>query len=199
LFCAKCLGAQHVLLTDLPDNLALLERNAHANGYNYCTTSRTNPMEDTEKVSILPLDWTEAAPTNDPKRLLSFGNHHTIDIILGSDVFLPFTPKQLLCDLCQTLARLLRLDHDDDDDAYNDKHSKITDSNPQPQQEQSPAATKVALICYEERFDCSAFFQQARNLNLIVEHVPKEFLHPKFQDPGRIHLLRITAGTGPNI
>jgi hypothetical protein len=50
----------------------------------------------------------------------------------------------------------------------------------------------VALFVYEERFDCSDFFQHAASLNLVVTHIDDRLLHPVYQDPGRIHVLRIT-------
>lgn len=45
LFCAKCLPAKHVVLTDLEGNLDLLEKNRTENGLD-------------EQVVIFPLDWT---------------------------------------------------------------------------------------------------------------------------------------------
>ena len=154
LFCAKCLGAQRAVLTDLPANLALLHKNSVSNGYR---TQQKEEPNGNAKVSIVSLDWTQVKL---PEEL----NAEAFDIILGSDLFLPFAPEQLLRDLCRTLHQLLI------------------------QKRES-----LALICYEERFDCSAFFKEAERLQLIVEKVPDDSLHPKFQDPGRIHLLKVTA------
>lgn len=68
LFCAKCLGAHRVVLTDLPGCLSLLERNKLTNGFNDC-----------DQVTILGLDWThEQLPPSLPK--------DGFDIILGSDL-----------------------------------------------------------------------------------------------------------------
>jgi hypothetical protein len=50
----------------------------------------------------------------------------------------------------------------------------------------------IALLAYEERFDCSDFFHHAASLNLVVTPIDDELLHPVYQDPGRIHVLRVT-------
>lgn len=50
----------------------------------------------------------------------------------------------------------------------------------------------AALLVYEERFDCSDFFQHAAALNLVVTPIDDRLLHPVYQDPGQIHVLRIT-------
>lgn len=66
LYCSRCLGAKHVVLTDLPENLELLERNRIANGISETL------------VSIAPLDWMSE---DFPDAALS-----GIDLIVGSDL-----------------------------------------------------------------------------------------------------------------
>jgi hypothetical protein len=83
-----------------------------------------------------------------------------------SPVVLPFAPF-LLQPLVATIAKLLR-------------RSKLTKPEPK------------AVICYEERFDCSQFFEAAEDAGLQVRHVPNDSLHPNYQDQGRIHVLLIT-------
>jgi hypothetical protein len=77
--------------------------------------------------------------------------------------FLPF----LLQPLGAAIAKLLR-------------RSKLTKPEPK------------AIVCYEERFDCSSFFDAAEASGLQVWHVPSDSLHPDYQDPGRIHILLMT-------
>lgn len=72
LYCAKCLGAKHVILTDLPDNLELLERNRQANNLQH-------------KTSLLALNWEDQyLPA-----LLTMNKEATFDILLGTDLLLP--------------------------------------------------------------------------------------------------------------
>ena len=66
LYCSRCLGAKHVVLTDLPENLELLQRNRDANG-----------IPET-LVSIAPLDWMSE---DLPDAVLS-----GVDLIVGSDL-----------------------------------------------------------------------------------------------------------------
>ena len=81
-------------------------------------------------------------------------------------VVLPFATF-LLQPLAATIAKLL-------------KRAKLTKPKPK------------AVICYEERFDCSQFFEAAEDAGLQVRHVSSDSLHPDYQDPGRIHVLLIT-------
>jgi hypothetical protein len=69
LFCAKCLDAKHVVLTDLKDNLDLLQKNRTENGL------------DEEQVTICPLDWTN--PSLPPE---VYFDQNGPDIIVGSDL-----------------------------------------------------------------------------------------------------------------
>lgn len=141
LYCARCLHAKRVVLTDLVPNMALLERNR-----------ALNQLAST--VEIEPLDWTDR---HGVARL----QQYDYDWIFGSDLFLPFAAN-LLEPLALTIAELLR---------------------------QRPNAR--ALICYEERFDCSSFFVAADACGLCVVQVANQQLHPRYQDARRIHLLRI--------
>lgn len=185
------LGAEMVCMTDLPENLNLLRRNtelngekimdelsdekdsAHADISDSMTTNKdtttavdndANDFNDEEGgIQILPLDWTnETLPIQLQNR--------KVDVILGSDLFLPFAPH-LLKPLCRTISMLL------------DTSSSTVTSN-----------GSVAYIAYEERFDCTEFFQCATDESgLKVECIDDEELHPIYRDPGRIMLLRITA------
>jgi SAM-dependent methyltransferase len=66
LYCSKCLEADHVTLTDLPDNLALLVQNRDVNSISE------------ECVSIVALDWESEHMPNEFE--LGF------DLIIGSDL-----------------------------------------------------------------------------------------------------------------
>ena len=166
LYCSRCLNAKHVILTDLPENLELLQRNRSVNGI-------SNAF-----VSIAPLDWTSDC--------LPDGLSSGADLVLGSDLcksfrtilarefppqaheflnhlVLPFAPF-LLEALAKTIAQILSLK----------KSSK-------------------AIIAYEERFDCSDFEVHAKANGLAINIVNNDRLHPVYQDPGRIHVLEIVS------
>eukprot|EP00540_Astrosyne_radiata_P005312 CAMPEP_0116853632 /NCGR_PEP_ID=MMETSP0418-20121206/18039_1 /TAXON_ID=1158023 /ORGANISM="Astrosyne radiata, Strain 13vi08-1A" /LENGTH=275 /DNA_ID=CAMNT_0004486093 /DNA_START=17 /DNA_END=845 /DNA_ORIENTATION=+ len=145
LYCAKCLNIPRVALTDL--HLSLLQRNRSAN--------------QLDLVSIFALDWTADAV---PPEIHEDG----YDVIVGSDLFLPFA-SFLLEPLARTLSRLLSL-----------------------------RKGSVAVLVYEERFDCSKFFVIVGALGLDVVFVDNSLLHPTYQDPGRIHVLKITKPRGEN-
>ena len=49
-----------------------------------------------------------------------------------------------------------------------------------------------AILVYEERFDCSDFYTAAHHQGLEVTQIDNALLHPKYQDPDRIHVLQIT-------
>ena len=180
LYCSKALGA-HVVLTDLRDNLALLERNRAENGLEL-------------DVDIAALDWTaDVLP-----EVVARGGQG-VDLILGSDLckcrkdslfrrfksllihllfsffpiisrptVLPFAPN-LLDPLAKTLHSIMLLRADKPD----------------------LAPTKAFLV-YEERFDCSGFFRAARTYGMLVAKVDRRLLHPKYQDPDRIHVLEVS-------
>jgi hypothetical protein len=67
LYCAKCLGAKHVTMTDLPANLDLIQSNAQLN-------------ECTDNITIAPLDWTDAENSNEEVFQEGF------DLIIGTDL-----------------------------------------------------------------------------------------------------------------
>ena len=150
LYIGKFLKARHVILSDLAENLPLIQRNIEENNLEQCTQA-------------VPLDWTKLDQL--PDGVLHDGQDRTggmtIDVIVGSDLFLPYA-SFLLVPLARLLNKLLQL---------------------------HPHA--VALICYEERFDPSAFFTEADDLHLSITRVSNEYLDPFYQDPGRIHMLRI--------
>lgn len=164
LYAAKCLGAEHVILTDLPDNLELLERNRQA-----------NDLQD--KITLVALDWLDHGRTPSlldpflPDELLPpvLLARSSIDLILGSDLFLPFA-THLLDPLARTLVTLLEM------------AVMMSPSLASPQ----------ALICYEERFDVSPFWEAAERYGLVIEKVDAGLLNPTYQDADYIHLLRIT-------
>lgn len=183
LFAAHVLGARAVLLTDLPANLDLLRTNRNRNisssvsvrrsDDNYYNTNEkcdynceTNncPSPDGVVVDVMALDWTDRSLPD--MAMVEWKRTHApngIDLILGSDLFLPFAPH-LLDPLAQTIRDLLwALGH----------------------------ATSCAMVAYEERFDCSDFFSCCSTYGLVVEQIPDDWLHPDFQDPGRIHVLQI--------
>ena len=180
LYCSKAFGA-NVILTDLVDNLALLDRNRAEN-------------ELQHRVIIAPLNWTTPEL---PDNVIREGQG--VDFILGSDLckymtierivhsvdcssvcsflidstlsrmaVLPFAPH-LLLSLAQTLKSIMSIRVDKPD---------LT-------------PTKAFLV-YEERFDCSAFFTSADSQDLEVTHIDNSLLHPKYQDPDRIHVLQIS-------
>jgi hypothetical protein len=148
--CAKCLMADRVILTDLQPNLVLIERNVHKNNVGQCI--------------VESLEWQDETAVS--RALLESNSNCSLDLIVGSDLFLPFA-KHLLQPLARTLRDLL-----------------VDPMNCVPQ--------AVAFICYEERFDVSDFFVFASGYGLVVSEVRGHLLHPRFQDP-QIHLLRITA------
>jgi len=86
-----------------------------------------------------------------------------LDFILGSDLFLPFAPE-LLKPLCQTISVLL--------------HECCTES-------------AIAILVYEERFDCSPFFDFCKEFELTVEFVHNDELVAPYKDPGRIHVIKL--------
>jgi hypothetical protein len=150
LVCAKCLMADMVILTDLEPNLVLVERNVRYNNVDRCIVSS--------------LDWQdETAPS---RALRESKSSRLLDLIVGSDLFLPFA-KHLLQPLARTLRDLL--------------------VNPM-----CCAPHAIAFICYEERFNVSDFFVFASGYGLVASEVCRHLLHPYFQDP-QIHLLRITT------
>jgi predicted nicotinamide N-methyase len=162
LMCKK-FGAS-ITLTDLPENCDLICRNALENGFN--VLSMENPpsldkddistVSDDTTVCVCPIRW---GTTSDhlPTHLIRQGG---VDLILGSDLFLPYA-TDLLQPLCMTIAALLEISH--------------------------PKAE--AILVYEERFDCSAFWAVCKQLSLDVEFVPSESL--PLSDPGRIFIIRI--------
>jgi Lysine methyltransferase len=149
LVCAKCLHSGTVIATDLEANLGLIERNIISNSLG-------------TSVSCLALDWKDGVKAS---RIMSVTNNKKLDVIVGSDLFLPFA-KDLLQPLARTLSDLL--------------HPSCS----------SPCA--VAWICFEDRFDASGFFRFASGYGLVVSEVCNYLLHPVFQD-SQIHLLRITT------
>jgi hypothetical protein len=68
LFCAKCLDAKHAVLTDLKENLHLLEKNRTENGLD-------------KQVTICPLDWTNQTLPSEV-----YFDQNGPDIIVGSDL-----------------------------------------------------------------------------------------------------------------
>jgi predicted nicotinamide N-methyase len=171
LYSAKCLKARHVILTDLCDNLDLLDRNRKAN--DLC-----------DQASLLALDWKEnQLPQNE---MLDAGE---IDLILGSDLFLPFA-SFLLDPLARTIRDLLVLSRQ--------RRTRSDEAGANEMKARSSVATFAqrlppqALICYEERFDVTPFFEAALRYGLKVQLVDPLLLHPMYQDPDYIKLLRIT-------
>lgn len=140
-----------VTLTDLPENCDLICRNALENGYFVSDGKKTVDLERDDSttlskdntVNICPLRW-GAKSEQLPTHLLQQGG---VDLILGSDLFLPFA-TDLLQPLCTTIVALLQISH--------------------------PKAE--ALIVYEERFDCSTFWTMCEKLKLDIEFIPSESL-----------------------
>lgn len=149
LVCAKCLQSETVVSTDLEANLELIERNIKSNSL-------------ATRVFSCALDWKDEFQAS---RIMSITNNKKLDVIVGSDLFLPFA-KDLLQPLARTLSDLL-------DPSCSAPHA-------------------VAWICFEERFDASDFFRFAAGYGLVVSEVCNHLLHPIYQD-SRIHLLRITT------
>jgi Lysine methyltransferase len=176
LFASHFLQAQHVILTDLPANLPLIAKNA----------TKNNIANNNAKIHIMPLDWTDYDTL--PDYIQDYPTH--IDVIVGSDLFLPYA-THLLSPLARLLAKLLRLQHEKLSSSSTTTTTTTTTTSQQ--LPQPPCCT--ALICYEERFDPEAFFQECQRLQLRVVRVSDDdinVLHEKYRDPGRIHLLRIT-------
>jgi hypothetical protein len=69
LYCAKCLGAKHVTMTDLPANLDLIQSNAQLNEI-FCK----------DHITIAPLDWADAEDSNEEVFQEGF------DLIIGTDL-----------------------------------------------------------------------------------------------------------------
>ena len=145
LVCAKCLHANRVILTDLPANLELIERNRAANSLTLTA------------VSLFALDWEDETAVH---RLMET-ERAPLDVVIGSDLFLPFA-KHLLQPLARTIRDLLL----------------------------SGSTHAEAWICYEERFDPSDFFRFAADFGLAVSEVHHSLLHATFQDAS-IHLLHM--------
>lgn len=161
----KRFGAS-ITLTDLPENCDLIRRNALENGFNVLNMEKPQSLDkddivsDDATVRVCPIRW---GTTSDhlPTHLIRQGG---VDLILGSDLFLPYA-TDLLQPLCITIAALLEISH--------------------------PKAE--AIMVYEERFDCSAFWAVCKQLSLDVEFVPSESL--PLSDPGRIFVIRIKLTT----
>jgi hypothetical protein len=157
LYAAHVLGARNVALTDLPPNLDLLRANRDRNA-----SSRSGAAA-AAVVDVFALDWTD---TTLPLPLAAWQHGVApcgVDLILGSDLFLPFAPH-LLDPLARTIRDLLhQLGH----------------------------ADSQAVLAYEERFDCSEFDVHAQMYGLVVERLDNDWLHPVYRDPGRIHVLRM--------
>jgi hypothetical protein len=114
-------------------------------------------------VDVVALDWTD---TSLPSELMDWKKRYApygVDVILGSDLFLPYA-----ADLLDPLARTLR-----------DLFQSIGHSD------------TVAILAYEERFDCTAFFEWATHYGLCTEPIDNALLHPVYSDAGRIHVLKI--------
>jgi Lysine methyltransferase len=166
-----------VCLTDLPANLPLLQSNVELN------------RRGNGQVTVAALDWTSITLPNQVLQWAGEGttgngpdsealNGTGLDLIVGSDLFLPFAPA-LLQSLAQTLRRLLELG--------------VRLRNQGPANPQVPPPPPVqAILCYEERFDCSDFFTWAAQYGLQATKIPPRLLHPFYQDPERIHVIRVT-------
>jgi hypothetical protein len=151
LVCARCLMADRVIMTDLEQNLGLIERNVHRNQLVGAASWQVLDWQDDTAVANVFSKLKDSSP---------------LDLIVGSDLFLPFA-KHLLQPLARTLRDLLI-------------HPVLCTPN------------TVACICYEERFDVSEFFRFASGFGLAVSEVCPQLLHPFYRDPG-IHILRITV------
>lgn len=125
-------------------------------------------------VSVMEFDWTKSKDYDNNNNNIFHGNDNDnndtdIDLIIGSDIFLPFN-KSLLVDLAQTIIYLLLYCY--------------------------PKAQ--VILCYEERFDCSLFFDYMKEHghNIIeIEVIPDSLLHPIYQDPGHIKMIQIINKT----
>jgi Lysine methyltransferase len=91
LVCAKCLHCERVVATDLEASLGLIERNVKSNALG-------------TRVSCFALDWKDEVK---PSQIMSITNNEKLDVIVGSDLFLPFA-KDLLQPLARTLSDLLQ-------------------------------------------------------------------------------------------
>ena len=114
-------------------------------------------------------------------------------------IVLPFATF-LLEPLARTICQLLQMNSNTNatepehettepighESAKSSTHASLRSNQMQRQQ-------SMAILCYEERFDCSLFFEAAAKLKLQVERISNDLLHPKYQDPGRIHVLKITT------
>lgn len=132
-----------VTLTDLPDNLELLAKNSAETG------ALRHNLKVRELVWGEPID---ATISNEDAEA---------DLVIGSDLFLPFAPE-LLLPLTSTIDSLL------------------TKPN------------SFAIIAYEKRFDCAKFWEHCKTYNLQIDIVDDDKLHRKYQDAGRIFILRIS-------
>jgi Lysine methyltransferase len=154
LYIAHVLEARAVALTDLAPNLELLRANRDFND----TASSSSCC-----VEVIALDWTDNTLSEQLVTWKQREAAHGVDLIVGSDLFLPFAPH-LLKPLARTIRDLLhQLGH----------------------------AGTHAVLAYEERFDCSAFYTYAKGYGLEVERIDDDWLHPCYRDPGRIYVLRI--------
>jgi hypothetical protein len=166
LMCKK-FGAS-ITLTDLPENCDLICRNALENGFNVFNMGTPKGLEKDnisatsydKIVHVCPIRWGTTSE-HLPAHLIQQGG---VDLILGSDLFLPYA-TDLLQPLCVTIAALLQI---------------------------SPPKAE-AMMVYEERFDCSAFWVLCEQQCLDIEFIPSESL--PFSDPGRIFIIRIKLNT----
>ena len=184
------LGVSEVFLTDLPECCPLLEKNALANGCLAAgviteadrgggVTLETDEggghgrggVERGGVVRVAPLYWGEAIPA-----VLEEGP--PVDLIIGTDLLLPYAPE-LFAPLCRSIADLLRIGNCPSGSATATSSSGV-ESQP------------VAVLAYEERFDVSNFFLECIGAGLEVNAVENSELHPTYQDPGKIFVLRIT-------
>jgi len=151
-----------------------------------------NNCNDAAVAQIVPLYWGEPLPTE-----LS---QEPIDLVIGTDLLLPFAPE-LFGPLCRSIAALLAVGRDNTRSvsqcSSNGSPKKVHAAIPQTSVPggTSPSSADFekpcALLAYEERFDVSDFFTQCTLAGLEVCQVDSADLHPTYRDPGKIHVLRL--------
>lgn len=156
------------------------------------STSASN-NNDAGVAHVVPLFWGEPLPT-----VLS---QEPIDLVIGTDLLLPFAPE-LFGPLCRSIAALLAVGRDktplaSQSCSSNGFPDEVHDGIPETSASSSTRTNSTdfhkpcALLAYEERFDVSDFFKQCTLAGLDVLPVDLGDLHPTYRDPGKIHVMRL--------
>jgi len=178
------LGASKVYLTDMEPNGHLIRQNV-AQNFSSSGSNLDSSFRDRSNmfygIAVKTLYWgttyfDDFFSSDEDENSATISKDMLFNgkrlVIVGSDLFLPFAPH-LLKPLCESIAALLTF--------------SSLNKNPS-----SPFVSAEAFLAYEERFDCSLFYTYANELNIEVQTISNDELHPLYQDPGIIFVLRLT-------